>query len=286
MVGTCLAAGHPALFNKIASWTSPHNWARNLHRLIQSWGLTLMVVPTTVMTPCKFRSSVTMTPWPVLMLSSWLRLIFDRTNGEMLCNGLPLGLEWKHELLAFWNLYQTVKPDHEVYKQPQDRLGWTLPFLYHGDEGRGKLRRAVLICSYQPVLQSRGHSFKSRLLTSIFPGERYACVDEEETLEALHGAVSEDLKDLFQNGIKVGVCLCVCVCTILHNECPCDAMCVDLDACFLVAGYPARWFLPADLGCILWGQGRLAMAPCFRCNWNMSAGLLRRGVTQPLLMQI
>ena len=105
-----------------------------------------------------------------------------------------MGCLWVHNgkqsLLPSGNYIERLTRVHGVYSQPEDRLGWTLPFLYHGDEGRGRLRRAVLICSYQPLLFCSGHSFKSRLLASVFPGERYACVEGEETLEALHDAVA------------------------------------------------------------------------------------------------
>lgn len=187
--------------NKLASWRDPSHWARNLERLIRSWNLSLVVCPTTVMTPCKFRGCVTSTPWPVLLLSSWLKLVFDKTQAQMLCNGLPLGPEWRNELKAFWTMYRLVNPHHEAFASPQ-RLEWTLPFLYHGDEGRGRLRRAVLVCSYQPLLSSKGHSFKSRLLASVFPGERYACLEGEETLETLHTVIADDLRDLFYNGLE------------------------------------------------------------------------------------
>ena len=60
------------LLYQIASWKTPANWARNLHRLIHTWGLSLMVTPTTVMCPVKFRSAVTTTPWPILHLSTLL----------------------------------------------------------------------------------------------------------------------------------------------------------------------------------------------------------------------
>ena len=166
-----------------------------------------MVAPTTVMTPCKFRGSILAAPWPVLLLSSWLKLIFQKTNARMLCNGLPVGAQWNYELKAFWSLYQTVDPNHEIYKTPE-RLAWTLPFMYHGDEGRGRLHRAILVCSYQPLLFSKGHSFKSRLLASVFPGERYACLDGDETLEALHNEVANDMRDLFENGVEVILFIC------------------------------------------------------------------------------
>ena len=102
------------LLYQIASWKTPANWARNLHRLIHTWGLSLMVTPTTVMCPVKFRSAVTTTPWPILHLSTWLRVIFRKTNAKFLCNGIPLHQGWGKELEAFWSLYKCVCPTHAV----------------------------------------------------------------------------------------------------------------------------------------------------------------------------
>ena len=192
------------LLYQIASWKTPANWARNLHRLIHTWGLSLMVTPTTVMCPVKFRSAVTTTPWPILHLSTWLRVIFRKTNAKFLCNGIPLHQGWGKELEAFWSLYKCVCPTHAVYDRPE-RLAATLPFLYHGDEGRGRHNRAVLVTSFQPLLLCKGHSFLSRLLCSVFPGERYATsLDGVESLECLHTEVAKDLHELFENGIEAG----------------------------------------------------------------------------------
>ena len=202
--------GQPWFLRKLSNWRDPSHWARNLHRLIQSWGLTLMIQTTTVMTPCKFRGSVVMTPWPVLLLSSWLRFIFEKTNASMLCSGLPFGEQWTYELKAFWQMFKHVNPQHPIYDHPE-RLQWTVPFMYHGDEGRGKLRRAILVTSYQPLLASKGHSFKSRMLCSVFPGERYACNDGEESLESLHAVVGADMRSLFDDGLEATVTIQLCL---------------------------------------------------------------------------
>lgn len=215
-----------------------------------------MVCPTTVMTPCKFRGSIANTPWPILLLSSWLRLIFEKTNAEMLCNGLPLGKDWNRELEAFWQLYRNVNPAHKIYQTP-DRLAWTLPFMYHGDEGRGRLRRAVLICSYQPMLFSKGHSFKSRLLASVFPGERYAVLDGDETLEVLHDAIASDMRDLFENGMEA----------LRHSLLwlIMQYISMTLFGCFLFAGFVSRWISAKNLHRILRCQGWLAVATLLCC---------------------
>lgn len=194
-----LTQGNPMILHKISSWKG--NEARNLQRLITAWGLSLMVQPHMQPCPVKFRGGTTWTLWPWLKLSSWLKLIFERTEACMLCNGLPLGEHWRYELRAFWSMYEKVCPMHPAFRRP-DRLEFTLPFAYHGDEGRGRLKRAVLITSYQPILVASNASFKSRLLCSIFPGERYACLDGVETLEALHEAVANDLVELAEDGMQ------------------------------------------------------------------------------------
>lgn len=201
------AWGHPWILHQIASWSNPAHWARNLHRAIQSWGMTLMVSTTTVMCPVKVNSKVTAVPWPVMHLSSWLTFIFKKTTSSFLCSGLQLGPAWCFELQAFWSMFEYVLPTHPVF-QNRSRLKWTLPFALHGDEGRGRNHRAVLVISFQPLLAVKGHSFKSRLLHSLFPGERYACLDGVETLECLHEQMANDLLDLFHNGLEACTLFC------------------------------------------------------------------------------
>ena len=235
------------------------------------------------MTPCKFRGTVVFTPWPVLLLSSWLQFIFEKTNASMLCNGLPPSEQWYYELKSFWELFRTVMPHHEIYRHPE-RLPWTLPFMYHGDEGRGRMRRAVLVTSFQPMLAWSGHSFKSRLLCSLFPGERYTCIGDEETLESLHAAVARDLRALFDDGLEVSCdldlryhmckidldsdfvlwkveCWMLFVNIELH-VCVCGWLCLLL-ICF--AGEICWWVVPKNLHCMCWCQRRLAVAKwlCF-----------------------
>jgi len=194
------------LLYQIASWSNPAHWARNLHRLIQTWGMSLMVIPDSVMCPVKVRNNISTAPWPVLHLSAWLTFIFQKTNASFLCNGLPFGMDWCLELQAFWTLFEHVVPSHAVF-QRRERLRWTLPFLLHGDEGRGRNHRAVLVVAFQPLLAVKGHTFKSRLLHSLFPGERYATFDGVETLESLNHYMANDLLDLYENGLEVLYCV-------------------------------------------------------------------------------
>ena len=159
-----------------------------------------------VTAPVKVRTRVVDLPWPVLKLSSWMRLIFSRSTGAMLLNGYTLEEQtsWQRELLSFWTLFRTVLPNHPIYEKGPEFWARCIPFQYHGDEGRGKLRRQVLICSFAPALQSKGHSFLTRLLALIVPAERYATAEDgTETLECLHATVADDLLSLFNEGLEV-----------------------------------------------------------------------------------
>ena len=195
---------------QIASWKDPANWSRNLHRLIQRFGLSLNVVVNNVLCPCLFRNRITQVPWPVLFLSSWLPMVFAKTGGALLMNGFTVDQDDHEKALAsFWQLYRAVDPNHAVYTMHPSRLGSVLPLMYHGDEGRGRLKRAVLVTSFVSSLPVSGHPFLSHLLCTEFPGERYATGDDGvETLEALHAAVARDLNELLEHGWEVLASTC------------------------------------------------------------------------------
>lgn len=56
-------------------------------------------------------------------------------------------------LSRFWAKYATVDPD--APRIPQR----TIPYLLHGDEGRGQLKRPLLVISYQPIISWSGEDF-------------------------------------------------------------------------------------------------------------------------------
>ena len=147
-----------------------------------------------------------MIPWPILKLSDWMKTIFKKTRGSLVMNGYSVDDDnYKLQLKSFWELYRCVSTGHDVYNIHGQRLSHEIPMYYHGDEGRGKLRRAVLVTSYVAGLPKRGHSFLSRYLAAVFPGERYAVgPDGVETLQALHKEVAHDLMELYRNGFDAG----------------------------------------------------------------------------------
>ena len=156
-------------------------------------------------THVKVKNQTIVAPWPVMFLSLWLKFIVANTTCQMIFNNFRLEEEelWCRELESFWALFECVQPTHAIYQRDRSLHRRTIPFCYHGDEGRGKVHRAVLVLSYQPALQRKGHSFLTRLLASVIPAEKYACANNEETLETIHKAIAADLLALFEQGIEV-----------------------------------------------------------------------------------
>ena len=193
----------------MGSWRDPAHWSRNLHRLIYRFGLTLMVEMTMLEVPVLCHDAEVLLPWPILKFSSWLKLIFKRTEGQPVFAGHRLANidEWQGMFRDFWRKYQAAFPGHKVFEQKdKSTLARCLPVLLHGDEGRGKLKRAVMATSVQPLLKARrrnshGHSFLSRFLYGILPGEKY-CSGLGGSFETMQDALVEDLKDLYENGVQ------------------------------------------------------------------------------------
>ena len=119
--------------------------------------------------------------------------------------GYTLGqeVEWKTMFQNFWDKFRSAMGEyHPVFEDHAERLEVCLPIFIHGDEGRGKLRRAVLATSVQPVLVSEGHAghrFNSRFLHSVMPGEHY---EGDSTVQILQEALVEDLQGLYTHGCE------------------------------------------------------------------------------------
>ena len=99
------------------------------------------------------------THYPVLYLSSWAAKLFEM-GGHALLGGYSLDEEasFKRMFVQFWDRFKYSRPDLDIYSQPWDR-GYCLPVALHGDEGRGKLKRPVLVVGYQPIISHKGPSY-------------------------------------------------------------------------------------------------------------------------------
>ena len=53
---------------------------------------------------------------------------------------------------TFWQQYQLLQPSHDVFTTHAADLQHRIPFVLHGDEGRGQKKKPVLIMQIHPVL--------------------------------------------------------------------------------------------------------------------------------------
>lgn len=93
-------------------------------------------------------------PWPVLLLSDWIRVTFEDAHygGYFLLGGHKLN-RWedaKQMLQTFWTRHSKVSGDMPEFPEA------TLPILIHGDEGRGQGKRPILVVGFQPVIPWAG----------------------------------------------------------------------------------------------------------------------------------
>ena len=136
---------------------------------------------------------------------------------------------------TFWERFKYFRPDLDLYTRDFD-LATCIPMAYHGDEGRGKLKRPVMVLAYQPVINYKGEnfinssgnpgctvfcmmmlyhsklyklkpmpfqlltrrSFTSRMLFTVVPSEFYAA----NTLDCLHQALVDDRLILYERGLQ------------------------------------------------------------------------------------
>lgn len=156
--------------------------------------------------PVRWKNRSVMMPWPTLPMTSWMECIFKKTEGQPILGGLKLSQDklWKTMFEDFWQKFRDSRGDsHEVFTDHRERLGCCIPCFLHGDEGRGKLHRAVMATSLQPVLVQdghAGHSFNSRLLHSVMPGELY---EGDHSVQILQDGLVDDLQKLYRDGFEV-----------------------------------------------------------------------------------
>lgn len=127
------------------------NASRNLYRLVHRKKKTLPVEISKVVIPIRAsrRRKVQKRQWPVLHLSSWVKVCFQEPyDGFFILGGYKLkDLPAVEDMLErFWERYAYVDSDRPTHPRR------TIPYFLHGDEGRGQCKRPLLILSFQPVL--------------------------------------------------------------------------------------------------------------------------------------
>lgn len=85
---------------------------------------------------------------------------------------LPDDLHAVHEMLSqFWERHQFVDGRCTAPKEPR----CTIPYFIHGDEGRGQVKRPILVVSFQPLF-SWGGEQTLNLGKILVPIEFFPCI--------------------------------------------------------------------------------------------------------------
>ena len=130
------------------------NMSRGLHQYIHRNNKTLPVPVTNVIGPIRTRVSrrfcTAQKPWPVMHLSDWVTMGFNKPEfqGFFFLGGKRLNelKNVENQLSTFWDRYKYI--DCNLPACPQR----TLPIFLHGDEGRGLTKRPLLILAFQPII--------------------------------------------------------------------------------------------------------------------------------------
>ena len=138
------------------SGNDPHA-CRNLHRLIHKTARQLRVTisrfPTPIRTskrgkPLRWR----MEQFPIILPSSWLSAVLSAGGNFFLgAQNLDQAAMFAETLYTFWDRWHKV--DGTITLDEQD---WrtSIPVALHGDEGRGKGKKPIMVLSLQPLVTS------------------------------------------------------------------------------------------------------------------------------------
>ena len=153
--------GAGSLLCKIASTrNSVTNVTRNLRRVIRvadaSVPIELKLVPTTIRLR-KPRTRIVPVFWPVLSMQSWCEILMDKypkilLGGYHFCNEKG----WMDLLTWFWQAFHQVDPLHPIFQHDDWDPSHTIPYMTHGDEGRGPRNQPFMVQSWQTVLSVHG----------------------------------------------------------------------------------------------------------------------------------
>lgn len=138
--------------------THSSNASRILHAFVHRKGKTLPVPITPVQVPVRLprRRKVVTRPWPVLLLSDWIKLVFEDSHyaGFFLLGGYKMDQfeQAKRIFKTFWERRAHVEQDVPPFAET------TIPIALHGDEGRGAGKRPILVIGYQPVVPWAGEN--------------------------------------------------------------------------------------------------------------------------------
>lgn len=138
--------------------TDKSNACRRLHAIINKTpGVTLNLPLDMCEIPIRLKRPVRIKKvwWPYLRVETWLSFML-KEHPKLLLGGCSMeGREYEAVFTSFWNDYRRVDPSHPVFSSSIP-LTHAVPYMLHGDEGRGANKIPFLVMSWQPVIGHRG----------------------------------------------------------------------------------------------------------------------------------
>ena len=114
------------------------------------------------------------TLFPVILVSDLVEALGRSGNMQRLWGDVPED-EVQATLLEFWRRYAQDSPDHEVYRASREgsvSLARSIPYLIHGDEGRGLKKKGVMLLSIQGILGRGTRTFMERFKDARSEGQK------------------------------------------------------------------------------------------------------------------
>ena len=114
----------------------------------------LVYVPTRIRSVSKAKVCEVQTQFPTLPLSSWMSASFN-LGGHFFLGGKGIQEfeKFSQVLGSWWAKYKVLDPELPFFHQfGEEEYGFGLPMATHGDEGRGRYKRPIMIFSFQPIL--------------------------------------------------------------------------------------------------------------------------------------
>ena len=89
-------------------------------------------------------------------MTAWVEALISR-RPQVLLAGCAVGEKdkWQGILQEFWANYRGVNPDHPIFSSGFS-LACSIPYFFHGDEGRGLRSRPIMVEAFQPVISQQG----------------------------------------------------------------------------------------------------------------------------------
>jgi len=161
-------------------------------------------------------------PW--IRPSSYIQALAANGDFSKLLGGMSLK-EAAPTLRTFWERYQQIHPDFELFKTTVGNVDFSkyIPFFAHADEGTGYKKKGVLIAAFQPALGFGSRrspnvqvmetsdagipmnflktAIATRFLSVVCPKELYE--DDREVFEQIQELLAEDWGVLERHGVAL-----------------------------------------------------------------------------------